>query len=244
MMQPVGGMGRIGEAFARQIPDRIRYRAKVVAIRQDETGVAVTFEDLNAGGAVQEAKADWCVCALPLTILSQLPANVSAPMKAAIDAVPYASVVKFGLQFSRRFWEEDEHIFGGISYTDLPIRQISYPSANLNSGGKGVLLGGYTWDGPNSYEFTSMPPAERLKRAIEFGAQFTRNILKNSRTASRSPGTGFRSPSVARATGRTKRERRITTTSVKSTAASSLPANTPLISPPGRRARSCRPWTR
>ena len=48
-------------------------------------------------------------------------------MKAAIDAVPYASAVKFGLQFSRRFWEEDEHIFGGISYTDLPIRQISYP---------------------------------------------------------------------------------------------------------------------
>src|SRR5271163_2717188 len=171
MMQPVGGMGRIGEAFARQIPDRIRYRAKVVAIRQDETGVAVTFEDLNAGGAVQETKADWCVCALPLTILSQLPVDVSAPMRAAIDAVPYASAVKFGLQFSRRFWEEDEHIFGGISYTDLPIRQISYPSTNFNAGGKGVLLGGYTWDGPNSYEFTSMPPAERLKRAIEFGAQ-------------------------------------------------------------------------
>ena len=29
MFQPVGGMGRIGEAFARQIPDRIRYSAKV-----------------------------------------------------------------------------------------------------------------------------------------------------------------------------------------------------------------------
>ena len=138
---------------------------------QNETGVTVTFEDLAAGGAVQEARADWCVCALPLTILSQLPINVSAPMKAAIDAVPYASAVKFGLQFSRRFWEEDEHIFGGISYTDLPIRQISYPSANFNAGGKGVLLGGYTLDGPNSYEFTAMSPAERLKRAVEFGAQ-------------------------------------------------------------------------
>ena len=68
-------------------------------------------------------------------------------MKAAVDAVPYASAVKFGLQFSRRFWEEDEHIFGGISYTDLPIRQISYPSTNFNAGGKGVLLGGYTFDG-------------------------------------------------------------------------------------------------
>ena len=94
-----------------------------------------------------------------------------APMKAAIDAVPYASAVKFGLQFSRRFWEEDEHIFGGISYTDLPIRQISYPSTNFNAGGKGVLLGGYTFDGPNSYEFTAMSPPERLRRAVEFGAQ-------------------------------------------------------------------------
>ena len=171
MFQPVGGMGRIGEAFARQLPDRIRYGAKVTAIRQNETGVSVTYEDLAAGGVAQEVSADWCVCALPLTILSQLSINVSPPMKAAIDAVPYASAVKFGLQFSRRFWEEDEHIFGGISYTDLPIRQISYPSTNFNAGGKGVLLGGYTFDGPNSYEFTAMAPAERLKRAVEFGAQ-------------------------------------------------------------------------
>jgi len=171
MFQPVGGMGRIGEAFARQIPNAIRYRAKVTAIRQDERGVAVVFQDLAADGAVHEAKADWCVCTLPLTILSQLPVAVSAPMKAAIDAVPYGSSVKFGLQFRRRFWEEDEHIFGGISYTDLPIRQISYPSSGYNAGGKGVLLGGYTFDGANSYEFTAMTPAERIARALEYGAQ-------------------------------------------------------------------------
>ena len=171
MFQPVGGMGRIGEAFARQIPNAIRYGAKVVGIKQNETGVTVAFEDLAAGAVVQEVRADWCVCTLPLSILSQLPINVSAPMKAAIDAVPYASAVKFGLQFSRRFWEEDEHIFGGITYTDLPIRQIAYPNTNFNAGGKGVLLGGYTFDGPNSYEFTAMSPAERLERAVEFGAQ-------------------------------------------------------------------------
>jgi monoamine oxidase len=156
MFQPVGGMGRIGEAFARQIPDRIRYGAKVVAIRQNEIGVTVAFEDLVSGGTVQEAKADWCVCTIPLSILSQVPIDASTRMKAAIDAVPYASAVKFGLQFSRRFWEEDEHIFGGITY---------------NAGGKGVLLGGYTFDGANSYEFTAMPPAERVKRAVAFGAR-------------------------------------------------------------------------
>jgi monoamine oxidase len=171
MFQPVGGMGRIGEAFARQIPDTIRYGAKVTRIAQDEHGVTVTLEDLSRSGVMQEVKADWCVCALPLSILSQLPVDVSAPMKAAIDAVPYSSSVKFGLQFRRRFWEEDEHIFGGITYTDLPIRQISYPSAGYNSGGKGVLLGGYTWDGPNSFELTAMSPADRIKLAVDYGAQ-------------------------------------------------------------------------
>jgi monoamine oxidase len=171
MFQPVGGMGRIGEAFARQIPNMIRYGAKVTGVHQDERGVTVAFENLADGGTIEEAKADWCVCALPLTILSQVPVNVSGPMKAAIDAVPYTSSVKIGLQFRRRFWEEDEHIFGGISYTDLPIRQISYPSTGYNAGGKGVLLGAYTFGGPNSYELTAMPPAERIDRALGFGAQ-------------------------------------------------------------------------
>jgi len=170
MFQPVGGMGRIGEAFARQLPGVIRYGAKVNAIWQDGRGVTVAYQDI-ASGAPREVQADWCVCALPLSILSQIPLQVSAPMKSAIDAVPYASVVKTGLQFKRRFWEEDEHIFGGISYTNLPIRQISYPSTGYNSGGKGVLLGGYTWDGPNAYELTAMSPAERIQVSLDCGAQ-------------------------------------------------------------------------
>jgi monoamine oxidase len=171
MFQPVGGMGRIGEAFAKQIPDVIRYGAKVIGIEQSDTDVTVTYEDLTAGAAIKQVKADWCVCTLPLSILSQIPINVSTKMKEAIDAVPYSSSVKFGLQFSRRFWEEDEHIFGGISYTNLPIRQIAYPCSGYNAAGKGVLLGGYIFGGPNAYEFTAMTPAERVRRAVDMGAQ-------------------------------------------------------------------------
>src|ERR1700716_4721645 len=96
--------------------------------------------------------------------------NASAPIKKAMAAVPYTPSVKLGLQFKRRFWEEDEAIYGGISYTDLPIRQIAYPNSGFNRAGKGVLLGAYLFDGPNAYEFTSMPPAERVARAVEFGA--------------------------------------------------------------------------
>ena len=170
MFQPVGGMDMIGKAFAREVGDVIRYEAKVTAIQQDDHGVTVTYTDLNAPATPQQAKADWCVCTIPLSILSQLPIDVNDRMKAAIDAVPYSPSVKVGLQFKRRFWEEDEAIYGGISYTDLPIRQIAYPNTGFNSSAKGVLLGAYLFDGPNAYEFTAMSPAERIARAVEFGA--------------------------------------------------------------------------
>jgi monoamine oxidase len=170
MFQPVGGMDMIGKAFVREVGDVIRYDAKVTAIRQDDRGVTVTWTDLKSPATPQQARADWCVCTIPLSILSQLPVDVGARMKAAIDAVPYSASVKIGLQFKRRFWEEDEAIYGGISYTDLPIRQIAYPNTGFNRAGKGVLLGAYLFDGPNAYEFTAMPPAERVARAVEFGA--------------------------------------------------------------------------
>src|SRR5712672_4237166 len=171
MFQPVGGMDMIGKAFAREVGDVIGYEAKVTRIQQDDRGVTVTYTDLKAPATPQEAKADWCVCTIPLSILSQLPIDVGDRMKAAIDAVPYSPSVKIGLQFKRRFWEEDEAIYGGISYTDLPIRQIAYPNTGFNAGGRGVLLGAYLFEGANAYEFTSMPPAERVARAVEFGAQ-------------------------------------------------------------------------
>lgn len=170
MFQPVGGMDMIGKAFAREVGDVIRYDSKVTQIQQDGGGVTVTYIDTKNPATPLQAKADWCVCTIPLSILSQLPLDVGARMKAAIDAVPYTSAVKVGLQFKRRFWEEDEAIYGGISYTDLPIRQIAYPNTGFNRSGRGVLLGAYLYEGANAYEFTSLAPAERVARAVEFGA--------------------------------------------------------------------------
>ncbi len=169
MFQPVGGMDMIGKAFAREVGDVIRYDARVTRIGQDDRGVTVTYTDLKSPATLQQAKADWCVCTIPLSILSQLKIDVGARMKAAIDAVPYSAAVKIGLQFKRRFWEEDEAIYGGISYTDLPIRQIAYPNTGFNRAGRGVLLGAYLFDGANAYEFTALPPAERVARAVEYG---------------------------------------------------------------------------
>ena len=171
MFQPVGGMDMIGKAFAREVGDLIDYEKKVTAIKQDDAGVTVTYVDLKAPATPQLAKADWCICTIPLSILSQIPINVGSRMKAAIDAVSYTSSVKVGLQFKRRFWEEDEAIYGGITYTDLPIGQIAYPNSGYNTARKGILLGAYVIDNPVAYELTSMLPSERVTLAVELGSR-------------------------------------------------------------------------
>lgn len=170
IFQPVGGMDMIAQAFEREVGDLITYNAKVTSMLQDEDGVTVLYEDAQDGGAPVEVTADWCVCTIPFSILGQMEHNLSSDKTRAIDTMYYAGSVKFGLEFNRRFWEEDEHIYGGITYTDLPISLISYPSNDYLSGGKGVLLGGYVW-GANAYQFNAMQPEDRVKWAVEYGSR-------------------------------------------------------------------------
>ncbi|MBS1819500.1 MAG: flavin monoamine oxidase family protein [Acidobacteria bacterium] len=170
MFQPSGGMDMIAKGFEKQVGSLIRFNTKVTEIKQDEKGVTVNYVDATTGGGAGTVTADWCVCTLPLTVLGQLPVQVGAPMLKAIQAVPYSPGFKVGLQFKRRFWEQDEEIYGGISYTDLPISQIGYPSYRFGDAGKGVLLAGYTF-GVHAYEFASLPARERLAKAVEYGAQ-------------------------------------------------------------------------
>jgi monoamine oxidase len=171
LFQPVGGMDMIARAFAREVGDLIRFNAKVTAIKQDGRGVTAVYEDTTDPGKPLRATADWCLCTIPLPILSQIDVNVGALMQNAIDAVPYEPAVKVGLQFKRRFWEQDDGIYGGISYTDLPIRQIGYPCTGYGDAGKAVLLGAYEIDSVYAYEFTALSPKERVAKAVEDGAK-------------------------------------------------------------------------
>lgn len=170
IFQPAGGMDMIAKALAKKVASVIRFGAKVTAIDQDERGVVVSYVDIAQPGIVHRETADWCVCTIPLSILGQMPLQVGDAMKAAIDAVPYEASVKIGLQFKRRFWEEDDAIYGGISYTDQPIDRIGYPAHSYGKSGRSVLLGGYAF-GPNAYEFTAMSPDERVRVALEMGGR-------------------------------------------------------------------------
>jgi monoamine oxidase len=170
IFQPVGGMDRIAQAFEREVGDLITYNAKVVAMLQDEGGVTVRYVDAANPGEPTEVRADWCVCTIPFSILGQMEHNLTGTKAQAISTMYYAGGFKAGLEFTRRFWEEDEHIYGGITYTNLPIALISYPSADYLSPGGGVLLGAYCW-GASAYQFNAMQPEDRTRWAVEYGAR-------------------------------------------------------------------------
>jgi monoamine oxidase len=169
LFQPVGGMDQIGKKFASQVKDLITFNVKVTRIAQDDKGVTVTYADHANAGAQMQAQADWCVCTIPLSVLSQVDIQVSPAKQAAIAAVPYATSLKIGLEFKRRFWEEDDAIFGGISYTDQEISTIAYPNHGYQSGGKGVLLGAYAF-GQSAYRIAGMPPEQRIAEAVRQGS--------------------------------------------------------------------------
>jgi monoamine oxidase len=170
MFQPVGGMGMIGKAFARQVQPMITYNAKVSKLYQDKSGVTVTYADTGTG-AVSVAKADFCVCTIPLGVLNQIENNLAPARQAAISAIPYSGQVKIGLEMKRRFWEEDDHIYGGHSFTDQDISLVSYPNNHLFGDGPAVVLGAFAREN-GAYGLASMTPEERIEAALTQGSVF------------------------------------------------------------------------
>jgi len=167
MLQVVGGSDRLPAAFAARLTDRITYRAAVREIRQTERGVSVVYADQNR--RVQKAEAAYCVCALPLTVLARLQADLSPEFRRVVGSATYASAGKMGLQFKRRFWEEDDGIYGGTTRTDQEITQIVYPSSGFH-GRKGIVIG-YYLQGDTGRPMGERPPAERQAMALEQGAR-------------------------------------------------------------------------
>lgn len=168
MLTPTGGIDQIAKAFEARVRRTIRFGAVVREIRKSADG-RVKIEYTDAKGARMTAVGDFCICTIPPSVLKKIPADFSkafAESLAAIEAIPSG---KIGLQFKRRFWEEDDRIFGGISRTAQPITQIIYPFDNYH-GKTGVLIGYYNFGG-DAELFGVWPPAERQRLALEQGAK-------------------------------------------------------------------------
>jgi monoamine oxidase len=140
MFQPVGGMDRIAAALARKLDPAVRLGSEVTALRRGRSGVSISFTEKRTGrrNAVDAA---YCIVTIPLKVLAGIESDLSPAYRAAIRGVAYANAVKIAWQ-SRRFWEADRQIYGGISWVKGPTTLVWYPSDRFFSP-KGVLLGAY-----------------------------------------------------------------------------------------------------
>lgn len=169
MLTIPGGMDRLAHAFAERLDGALQLGAEVQALhRTSEGGVQVVYRDAPHTGETATVEADFCVCTLPPHLLAALPAAFAPETLAALRIVLADSAGKVALQFRRRFWEQDDDIYGGRSVTDLPITQIHYPCENFGADGPGVLIGAYHFS--DQHDVWNIAPAERIRLALEQGA--------------------------------------------------------------------------
>ena len=181
MFQPKGGMYMIPTGFAKHIDPKVfRFSTVVEKIRQDDRGVEVSVVDGKGQRSV--VTADWCICTIPLSVLKSIDNGLSDAHKQAMNGVSYAPVGKIGLQMKRRFWEEDDWIYGGHIYTDnQDIGSISLPSTGW-MGQKGVLLGYYNFIAAAA-KVSALSPDARAKFAVDFGTKIFPQYGENFETA-------------------------------------------------------------
>lgn len=165
MLQPVGGMDRIARAFEAQVAADLVTDAVVTEIRKTASGVSIVYNRL---GTPLQLDADYCVCSIPATVLRNIANDFSAAHQAEIANFSYTSAGKIAFQ-SRRFWEQDHNIYGGISWTTQDITQIWYPNSGFGRT-NGILVGAYIFGGTAGNTFTNQTPQQRINAALSQGA--------------------------------------------------------------------------
>jgi len=157
MMQSVGGMDRIPYAFAKSLGNVVRYNSPVTEIRKTSNGVRISYTE---HGQAKQVSAAYCICALPFSMLKKIPNDLSEPFKTVIDGSTMGSGLKIAWE-SRRFWELEYNIYGGLSYLSEGLSPVWYPSSRLMHP-TGVLVSGYLFDERQLPGFSEMTLEQKL----------------------------------------------------------------------------------
>ena len=116
-------------------------------------------------------RGDYAIVTVPFSVLRHVEVlqPFSRGKQRAIRQLNYDASAKIFFQCRRRFWEEDDGIFGGGSHTDLAVRNIYYPEHGQETG-RGVLVASYTWS-QDAERWGSLRPEDRITQALENVAQ-------------------------------------------------------------------------
>lgn len=163
----VGGTDRLPAAFAGKLKAKPRMACEIIRLEQGETRAAAVFRNRNNKNSEEREEGDFLICTLPLPVLGRIetPGFSGAKLR-SIRQVTYDSSTKVLAVTKRRFWETDDGIYGGGSFTDLPTGTSWYPSDNAQakdaavSARLSVFLASYTW-GQQARRLGMLEPAQR-----------------------------------------------------------------------------------
>lgn len=175
MIEIQGGTDRLPYAFFPALKDNIRFGAKMIAIDQSPQDVTIHYE--TSAGRFSES-GDYAIITVPFPVLRHVEVlkPFSRAKNRAIRQLHYDASAKILFQCKRRFWEEDDGIFGGGTITDLPIRNLYYPDHGRETG-RGVILASYTWS-EDAQRWGSLKPDDRIVQALEDVAEIHPQVLK------------------------------------------------------------------
>ncbi|MFZ5883244.1 MAG: flavin monoamine oxidase family protein [Chloroflexota bacterium] len=175
MIEIQGGTDRLPYAFFPELKDNIRFGAKMIAIDQSPHDVTIHYQ--TPAGRFSES-GDYAIITVPFPVLRhvEILKPFSRAKNRAIRQLHYDASAKILFQCKRRFWEEDDGIFGGGTITDLPIRNLYYPDHGRETG-RGVILASYTWS-EDAQRWGSLKPDDRIVQALEDVAEIHPQILK------------------------------------------------------------------
>ncbi len=177
MLHPRYGMDAIPRAFADRLGHLLRYQHVVEEIRRTQSGVHITFDNQGRRGSVT---ANHAIITLPASVLRTIPNDFTAPVRSALNDTHYTSAGKVAFQ-ARRFWEEEEQIYGGITWTEQTITQMWYPSSGFGAG-DGVLVGAYVFGGEPGDEFAGLSEWDRQELALSQGERIHPQLRSNVRS--------------------------------------------------------------
>ncbi|MGM0867406.1 MAG: flavin monoamine oxidase family protein [Bacillota bacterium] len=162
-----GGNDQLPKAFLSQLSSNIIFGQKVKKIIQHNNQVNIhSVHDILGP---YQITGDLAIITLPFTVLQHIEiepvTSFSKKKWKAIRQLHYVASTKIGIQFKHRFWER-EGIYGGKTFSDLPITYTAYPSHDIGSSGPGVVLGSYTWE-DDAMPWDGSNNKDRLEKALK-----------------------------------------------------------------------------
>lgn len=163
-----GGNDQLPKAFLPQLEENILYGQQMTKIVQNNN--QVTIHSIHTVSLKPiETTCDICILTIPFSILQFVEVeprdSFSHNKWKAIRELHYVTSIKIGLQFKRRFWEE-QGIQGGQTVSDLPIRFSYYPSHGIGKNESGVIVASYTWE-DDAIPWDSLNEDNRIQQALK-----------------------------------------------------------------------------